>query len=392
MYQNQLLANYFLPITMAFIIMEALVAAARKQKVHSLKDTLCNFGILIGGRLSQPLFAAYIYFTLSALEKLIPYHWPDSPLTTLAAVFATDFVYYWQHRFSHTTRWLWFFHEVHHSSKYFNLATSFRLHWLGRLIAPIFFGPLLLLGFRAEQVTLFFILNLFYQFFLHTQMIGKLPLVEGVFNTPSAHRVHHARNKGYLNKNFGGILMCWDRLFGTYASEVEPAKFGIIGKFESNNPFTVQFHKIKLYRAFASMLTAFIAGASTAAVAKPALEGSVTMQDSSPLLGTWNAEIKKFHRHPRVIISEVAEDATIRGSYCGLLGTFPLVGKISEQDNSIEITVDFSSAKLKPFRKLGTKSLIAHMQGSFKDGKIIGTATMPDVSMMEVAWTAEKAR
>lgn len=251
---NQSVIAVFLPIALVLVVIEALVAHFRKEAVHSLPDTMCNLAILLIGRLTQPIFTIYVYFTLTAVERVAPFHLPESTITTIAAVILTDFIYYWQHRWSHSNRYLWFFHEVHHSSKFFNLATSFRLHWLGRIMAPIYFAPAILLGFRAEQVALFFILNLFYQFFLHTKLIGKIPLVEGVFNTPSAHRVHHSRNKEYLNKNFGGILMIWDHLFSSYQAEEEKPIFGTIGKFESNNPFTVQFHKLRGYSKLAKWL------------------------------------------------------------------------------------------------------------------------------------------
>lgn len=245
---NQNLVAIFLPIAVIFVLLELIVAQLTQKSVHSLSDTLCNFGIMFIARMTQPLFTLYVFYSLGFLERLSPIHLPDSPATIAAAVLLTDFLYYWQHRFSHTNRHLWFFHEVHHSSKFFNLATSFRLHWFGRLLTPIFFAPVIFLGFSAQQVTLFFILNLFYQFFLHTQLIGKLPLVEGILNTPSAHRVHHSRNKEYFNKNYGGILLIWDRLFGTYEAENAVPVFGTIGKFESNNPFTVQFHKLGGYQ------------------------------------------------------------------------------------------------------------------------------------------------
>lgn len=252
---NQSALAFFLPLALVFVVIEALIAYFRKEQVHSLPDTMCNLAILLVGRLTQPIFTIYLYFSLSAIEKLAPFHLPESTATTVAAILFTDFIYYWQHRWSHTNRYLWFFHEVHHSSKYFNLATSFRLHWLGRLTGPIFFAPAILLGFHAEQVALFFVFNLFYQFFLHTKLIGKIPFVEGIFNTPSAHRVHHSRNKQYLNKNFGGILMLWDHIFGTYQSEEAEPIFGTIGRFESTNPFTVQFHKLQGYNKIADWLS-----------------------------------------------------------------------------------------------------------------------------------------
>lgn len=241
----------FLAVAFVCVFIEIAVSLWTKKQTHSLRDSLCNLGILAIGRLSQPLFTVYILACLKAVESIAPYHLPRNAGTTIAAILLTDFIYYWQHRMSHTNRWLWFFHEVHHSSKFFNFTTSFRLHWLGKSIAPIYFAPLILIGFAPEQVGMFFVFNLFYQFILHTQLIGKIPLVEGILNTPSAHRVHHARNKDYFNKNFGGIFMVWDRMFGTYQAEFETPKFGTLGRFESNNPFTVQFHKLKVYNTIA---------------------------------------------------------------------------------------------------------------------------------------------
>jgi sterol desaturase/sphingolipid hydroxylase (fatty acid hydroxylase superfamily) len=271
----------FLVASIAFMVLELLYFRWRGKSFHRLKDTLCNLSILIVGRLSQPLFVGYIYGSLKLVENFKFFQIPDNVGTTLAAIVLTDLSYYFEHRWSHKTRFLWFFHEVHHSSKNFNLTTSFRLHWLGRLTAPIIFAPLILLGFKTEQVVIFFIANLFYQFFLHTRAIGKLGFLEGIINTPSAHRVHHARNKIYVDKNFGGILMIWDRLFGTYRAETEEPEFGILGKFESNNPIVVQFHNLpgagwlsalsapatKLIAASLSAL--FVTGAGTVSFAEP---------------------------------------------------------------------------------------------------------------------------
>ena len=236
------------------ILLEWIISRAKGTKLHDGKDVLCNLGIFIGARISQPLFLGYTFYTLKFLESIQPWAIPNTLVTTVIAVVLTDLAYYWEHRFSHTTRFLWFFHEVHHSSRSYNLTTSFRLHWFGRLMAPLIFAPLILLGFSANQVVLFLIANLIYQFFLHTKLVGKLGFLEGLVNTPSAHRVHHARNKIYLDKNFGGILMVWDRLFGTYQAETEEPEFGVLGKFRSNNPFTVQFHKVPGYRSLAGRL------------------------------------------------------------------------------------------------------------------------------------------
>jgi sterol desaturase/sphingolipid hydroxylase (fatty acid hydroxylase superfamily) len=245
----------FLIVATCFVVSEMIVSFRLKQGLYSLKDALCNLVIFVGGRLSQPLFLTYIYWALQSIEKFQIFNIPDTAWSTAIVFVLTDFLYYWEHRASHSLAPLWLFHEVHHSSKYFNLTTSFRLSWLGRLTAPIFFGPLVFLGFKPEQLVLFFTANLFFQFFLHTKMVPKLGILEGVFNTPSAHRVHHARNPIYLDKNFGGILMLWDRMFGTYQSESESPQFGVTGNFESDNPLTVQFHKMPGYIWLVKRLT-----------------------------------------------------------------------------------------------------------------------------------------
>lgn len=251
MYPSQLSCLYiFLAIAIPLALLESVLCNAKGRAYHDNKDSWCNFITMIIGLLVKPLFAGYVLFFLKMVDGLALFDLPQTLATTIAAIIATDFVYYWHHRWSHTNRWLWILHEVHHSSKYFNLTTSFRLAWLSRLTAPIYFIPLVLIGFQPEQVAVFVILNLFYQYFLHTQTIGKLPWLEGIFNTPSAHRVHHSRNKEFLNKNYGGILMIWDRLFGTYQAETVAPRFGIIGSFESSNPVTVQFHKFKGYNRF----------------------------------------------------------------------------------------------------------------------------------------------
>lgn len=235
-----------------FIVAEAGYSRWKGADFYRWGDTLCNLAIFVVARLTQPIFVVAVYFVLKWVQALSPFHIPQTPATTLLAVILTDFVYYWEHRLSHTLKLLWLFHEVHHSSRNFNLCTSFRLHWMGRLVAALFFIPLVFIGFKPEQITLFIVLNLFYQFLLHTQVIGKLGFLEGIFNTPSAHRVHHARNKIYIDRNFGGILLVWDRVFGTYRAETVKPKFGILGGFASDNPLTVHFHLLPIWPRLAA--------------------------------------------------------------------------------------------------------------------------------------------
>src|SRR4029077_1803967 len=141
----------------------------------------------------------------------------DSVWSLLLLFVSLEFFYYWFHRASHTVRWLWNSHSVHHSPNQLTLAAAYRLGWLGRFTgAQIFFTPMALLGFEPNAVLTALFLNLLYQFWLHADWIPKLGWLEYVLNTPSAHRVHHARNPEYLDANYGGVLIVFDRLFGTY--------------------------------------------------------------------------------------------------------------------------------------------------------------------------------
>jgi sterol desaturase/sphingolipid hydroxylase (fatty acid hydroxylase superfamily) len=155
-----------------------------------------------------------------------------------------EFFYYWYHRSSHTIRWFWNTHQVHHSPNQFNLAAAYRLGWLGKFTgSTIFFTPLSLLGFEPSIVLAALALNLLYQFWIHADWISKLGWLEYVLNTPSAHRVHHASNPEYLDANFGGVLIVFDRLFGTYIEERAdvPCDYGLVHKVTTYNPVRINF-------------------------------------------------------------------------------------------------------------------------------------------------------
>jgi sterol desaturase/sphingolipid hydroxylase (fatty acid hydroxylase superfamily) len=229
------------------------------KQLYNPKEAAANISILLIGRLLGIALTAYVIGVLRLLHTYCLWPIPETPWSWLAAFVLVDFWFYWQHRLSHSIKYFWALHEVHHSSPWMNLTTSFRLHWFGPLLTPFFFGPLALLGFSARQILSLVLLNLLYQFFLHTQLIGKLGPLEGIINTPSAHRVHHGRNKAYVRKNFGGVLMLWDRIFGTYAPEVEPVRYGTGAGFVGHNPFVIQFRGLFRLAKALSPKTAFAA-------------------------------------------------------------------------------------------------------------------------------------
>ncbi len=163
-----------------------------------------------------------------------------------------EFFYYWYHRVSHRVRFFWATHAVHHSPNQLTLSTSFRLGWTNKLSGTtLFYTPLVFLGFDPKVVLTALSLNLLYQFWLHTTLIPKLGWLELILNTPSAHRVHHASNLDYLDANYGGVLIIFDRLFGTYRAErvEEPCVYGLVKPMRTRNVLTMEFSQWSdLYR------------------------------------------------------------------------------------------------------------------------------------------------
>lgn len=223
---------------MALLILAEIVWSVRSRRhVYEAKETGANFAILIGFQLSKLLLTGYQLFLFRFAGELAVWEMEKSATVFLFTFFATDFFYYLYHRAAHEIKFFWAFHIVHHSGMKMNLTTSYRLNWFAGLVGVFFYLPLAVLGFPPEFVGASIALNLVYQFFLHTEVIGTLGALEGVVNTPSAHRVHHGSNEIYLDKNYGGVLMVWDRLFGTYQPETETPRYGITTGAAGNNPF-----------------------------------------------------------------------------------------------------------------------------------------------------------
>jgi sterol desaturase/sphingolipid hydroxylase (fatty acid hydroxylase superfamily) len=169
-----------------------------------------------------------------------------TPWTWALLLVGQDFCYYWMHRADHRVRWLWATHAVHHSPNELNLSAAYRLGFTARLsIAPLFFAPLVLIGFPVSIVAGALALNLLYQFWLHAPWIPTLGPLEWVLNTPAHHRIHHASNPEYIDTNFGGVFIVFDRLFGSFRSEIArvPIRYGLVEPIESYNPLRVGLHE-----------------------------------------------------------------------------------------------------------------------------------------------------
>ena len=158
-------------------------------------------------------------------------------------LFAEDFCYYWFHRLHHEVRTLWAAHVNHHSSTHYNLTTALRQSWTTPFTGFLFWAPLPLLGFPIEMILIQKSISLLYQYWLHTELIGKLGWFGAVFNTPSHHRVHHGRNPIYLDRNHAGIFIIWDKIFGTFEPETEPVDYGLTKNIHTYNPVRIAFHE-----------------------------------------------------------------------------------------------------------------------------------------------------
>jgi sterol desaturase/sphingolipid hydroxylase (fatty acid hydroxylase superfamily) len=236
------------PAYLLLIAIEALlVGLGRAKGRYEGRDTATSLTMGLGSVVVGALLATSTYGVV-----FLAYEARVATVAFSAGSFAlcfvlNDLVYYWAHRFGHRSRWFWASHVVHHSSRRYNLGTALRQTWTGPLTGLVILKvPLALLGFHPGVIAFAASVNLVYQFWIHTETIDKLPRwFEAVFNTPSHHRVHHGANPRYLDANYAGVLIVWDRLFGTFVPEQadEPVRYGLVHDLESHHPLRVAFHE-----------------------------------------------------------------------------------------------------------------------------------------------------
>lgn len=237
------LIHYAIPFFVATVILEVILTVKVKLDDYSFKDA--GTSILMGlGNVSIGIFTKGVVLSLFYIIYNT-YHLLDIPFVWWAWIiilFADDFCYYWFHRISHESRFFWASHVVHHSSQKYNLSTALRQTWSGSFCSFIFWLPLILIGFHPLMVLVQMSISLIYQYWIHTELIDKMPpWFEAVFNTPSHHRVHHATNPQYLDRNHAGIFIIWDKLFGTFEPEIEKPVYGLVKNIETYNPIKIAF-------------------------------------------------------------------------------------------------------------------------------------------------------
>lgn len=216
-----------------------------KMKGRGVLDIIASVSTQIPSLLVEIFLMSFVYFGFVLLsESVVTWSFPITVWTVLLVVLAADFVYYWEHRIAHEVRLFWTQHAVHHSSRHMNAAVAIRFGPFEGAISALLHFPLILIGFPAELVFFGIIVVLAYQTWIHTELIGKLPVLDSFLNTPSNHRVHHACDEKYIDTNYGGILIIWDRLFGTYQREDEAPTYGLKRDFHSVNPLMVWFSEL----------------------------------------------------------------------------------------------------------------------------------------------------
>lgn len=235
------------PAFVALVLLEMLLVRRTGRGAYDWRDTGTSLTLGLGSTLAGALTAGAVFAIAMWAWQFrlfdIPYAW----WAFLLAFVLDDLAYYVFHRSAHRVRWFWASHVIHHSSQHYNLSTALRQTWTGFLSVSFLFRlPLFLIGFPPAMVFFVAGLNLVYQFWIHTEQVGRLPRwVEAVMNTPSHHRVHHATNPRYLDRNYAGVFIVWDRLFGTFEPERddEPPRYGVIRNLPSFNPLWAAVHE-----------------------------------------------------------------------------------------------------------------------------------------------------
>ena len=228
-------------IVVVFVLLEyALLRLRRRSDVYDWKDSGASYAIYVFNGLLGGLTLLWQLSILKMVEPFALFQINDGLIPFLVTFLIAEGAYYWYHRLSHEVPVLWAIHHTHHSAQTLNLSVAFRLHTLGRIVSPLAFVPLVLVGFKPEYILGALALSLVYQFFLHTQLIGRLGPVEySGLNTPSLHRVHHGTNDWCVDKNYAGVLILWDAVFGTLQREIGPINYGVTTGHYSYNPIKV---------------------------------------------------------------------------------------------------------------------------------------------------------
>jgi sterol desaturase/sphingolipid hydroxylase (fatty acid hydroxylase superfamily) len=236
-----------IPAFVALVLAEMIAARFRDRRRYCPKDTLTSLGLGLGSTVAGVLSGGLVFALAVWVHQFALFEISWAWYWFVIAFVLDDLAYYVFHRSAHRVRWFWASHVIHHSSQHYNLSTALRQTWTDFFSATFIFRlPLFLIGFPPAMVFFVAALNLVYQFWIHTETIGRMPRwFEAVMNTPSHHRVHHATNPRYLDSNYAGVFIVWDRMFGTFVAERDEdrPRYGIVRNLGSFNILWAAFHE-----------------------------------------------------------------------------------------------------------------------------------------------------
>ncbi|NEW78242.1 MAG: sterol desaturase family protein [Gelidibacter sp.] len=257
------LIYYAIPFFIVTVIIEGIAIFKKNPEGYNIKDTFASLSMGVGNVLVNLLSKLIVVFVITFLYEnfrmtTIPFTW----WAWFLIMFADDFCYYWFHRIGHESRFFWASHIIHHSSQKYNLSTALRQTWTGGFFSFVFYLALPFFGFHPLMILTQMAVSLIYQYWIHTELIDKMPRwFEAVFNTPSHHRVHHGSNPLYLDRNYAGILIIWDRFFGTFQPELKEEKviYGLHSNINTYNPIKIAFNEwIDVFKDAFSAKTSFV--------------------------------------------------------------------------------------------------------------------------------------
>jgi len=234
---------FAIPVFIALIIIEVVINAKKNLNLYKFKDSTANITMGLGSVVIGLLTKTFAFFVFLWIYQFRLFEIPNTWWMWSLLLLADDFTFYWYHRLAHQIRFFWAAHVQHHSSEHMNFSVALRQSWGEPFIKFLFYIWLPFIGFNPVSILIMQAISLVYQFFPHTKLIGKLGPIEWIFNTPSHHRVHHATQVQYLDKNHAGILIIWDRMFGTFQKEIEVPTYGITVNINSFSPLKIASHE-----------------------------------------------------------------------------------------------------------------------------------------------------
>ena len=234
---------FAIPVFVALIIIEVVINAKKNLNLYKFKDSSANITMGLGSVVIGLLTKTFAFFVFLWIYQFRLFEIPNTWWMWGLLLLADDVTFYWYHRLAHQIRFFWAAHVQHHSSEHMNFSVALRQSWGEPFIKFLFYIWLPFIGFNPVYILIMQAISLVYQFFPHTKLVGKLGPIEWIFNTPSHHRVHHATQVQYLDKNHAGILIIWDRMFGTFQKEIEVPIYGITENINSFSPLKIASHE-----------------------------------------------------------------------------------------------------------------------------------------------------